>query len=312
MLLLMIFIMLRVVFLGTGGALPTVNRNPSSILVNREGELLLFDCGEGTQQQMMRARTGMMSLSSIFITHFHADHVLGIPGLLQTLSFHGRDAPLTIYGPAWVEQFVKLISLLGYCRLNFEIKAVPLEAGDTVHREGYVINAIASEHSVPSLAYALVENERPGRFDRRRAEELGVPVGPLYSRLQKGESVEVNGRLVHPNEVIGPCRRGRKLIYTGDTRPCEAIIRASKNADVLIHDGTLAQEKVDWARESLHSTAKEAADVAQKAEVQRLILTHISSRYTDDSSVLLEEAKEVFENTCVADDLVEFEVPYGK
>ncbi len=302
--------MLRVIFLGTAGALPTVNRNPSAIMVNRDGEMLMFDCGEGTQQQMMKARTGMKALSSIFISHFHADHVLGIPGLTQTMSFQGRTEPLFIYGPAGIKDFIGPLVSLGYDRLNFEVRAIRLEAGDVVEKEGYFIKAVKTEHSVPSLGYVLVEDPRPGRFDRQKAISLGIPAGPLFSRLQKGDPVEVDGRFILPVDVIGPCRSGRTIVYTGDTRPCDTILSASKDADLLIHDATLSNEMQEWARESMHSTAAEAARLGREAGVRQLVLTHISSRYSDDTGLLLKEAREIFDNVVVAEDLMIIEVPY--
>lgn len=302
--------MLRITFLGTGGSLPTRNRNPSAVMVNREGELILFDCGEGTQQQMMRAKTGMMSLSSIFVSHFHADHFLGIPGLIQTMSFLGRKEPLTIYGPEGIKEFTELFKALGYFNLKYEIRGVKLSPGDTVEGESYVIRALKTEHSIPSLGYALVENSRPGRFNREKAVELGVPPGPLFAKLQRGNPVEVDGRLVRPEEVVGIPRPGRTIVYTGDTRPCEAVLEASRNADLLIHDGSFADEMADWAKESMHSTAGEVATLAKEAGVRKLVLTHVSSRYTDDVEPILNDSKKVFENVIVAEDLMELEIPY--
>jgi len=304
------FIMLRITFLGTGGSLPTRNRNPSAVMVNREGELILFDCGEGTQQQMMRAKTGMMSLSSIFISHFHADHFLGIPGLIQTMSFMGRKEPLMIYGPAGTREFTELFKALGYFNLKYEIRGMELKPGDIVEGEGYLIRALGTEHSVPSLGYALIENLRPGRFNRERAVELGVPPGPLFAKLQKGSPVEVSGKVVKPEEVVGAPRPGRTIIYSGDTRPCEAVLEASRDADLLIHDGSFADEMADWAVESMHSTAGEVAALAMEAGVRKLVLTHISSRYTDDVEPIMKDSKKVFENVIVAEDLMELEVPY--
>jgi ribonuclease Z len=301
--------MLRVTFLGTGGSLPTPDRNPSAIMINREGELMLFDCGEGTQQQMMRAKTGMKALTSIFITHFHADHILGIPGLIQTMSFHGRTEPLKIYGPHHVHEFTRILSSLGYYKLKFEVEAIDLEPGDIIKRDGYSIHVVKTEHSVPSLGYALIEDERPGKFNRQKAIDLGVSPGPLFSKLHKGESVEVNGKTINSKEVVGKPRSGRKIVYTGDSRPCESILQISKNADLLIHDSTLTKDQQDWAIESMHSTAEEAATLAKKADVFNLVLTHLSSRYSDDSTPILDEAKIIFENTIVADDLMEIEVP---
>ncbi|MDW7731335.1 MAG: ribonuclease Z [Methanolobus sp.] len=302
--------MLRVIFLGTAGSLPTTTRNTSATMINLEGELMLFDCGEGTQQQMMRAKTGMKALSSIFISHFHADHILGIPGLIQTMSFHGRTEALRIYGPHWVHEFVRILSALGYYKLRFDIEGIDLEPGDIVKRDGYSIHAIGTEHSVPSLGYALVEEKRTGRFNREKAIELGVPPGPLFSKLHNGEAVEVDGRTILSEEVVGQARPGRKIVYSGDTRPCSGILEASRDADLLIHDGTLAKDQQEWAIESMHTTAEEAAQLAKEANVRHLILTHISSRYSDDVTPLLEEAKAVFENVSVAEDMMEIEVPY--
>lgn len=302
--------MLRVTFLGTGGSLPTRNRNPSAVMVNREGELILFDCGEGTQQQMMRAKTGMMSLSSIFISHFHADHFLGIPGLIQTMSFMGRKEPLVIYGPTHTREFTELFRALGYFNLKYEIRGVELKPGDLVEGDGYVIRALETEHSIPSLGYVLIEDMRPGRFNRERAIELGVPPGPLFAKLHRGEPVEVEGITVRPEEVVGEPRPGRTIVYTGDTRPCEAVLEASRNADLLIHDGSFADEMGDWAEESMHSTAGEVAALAKEAGVRQLVLTHISSRYSDDVEPIVKDSKKIFENVIVAEDLMEIEVPF--
>ncbi|MGI5991091.1 MAG: ribonuclease Z [Methanosarcina sp.] len=302
--------MLRIIFLGTGGSLPTRNRNPSAIMVNRKGELLLFDCGEGTQQQMMRAKTGMMNLSSIFITHLHADHFLGIPGLMQTMSFMGRKEPLLIYGPEGTREFTELFEALGYFNLKYEVRGIELKPGDLVEREEYVIRALKTEHNISSLGYALIENPRPGRFNREKAIELGIPPGPLFAKLQKGTPVEVNGKLINPEDVMGAPRPGRTVVYSGDTRPCKSILEASRNADVLIHDGSFADEMADWAEESKHSTAGEVAALAKEAGVRKLILTHISSRYTDDAEPILTDSKKIFENVIIAKDLMEIEIPY--
>jgi ribonuclease Z len=299
--------MLRVTFLGTGGTLPTPNRNPSAILINREGDAMLFDCGEGTQQQMMRAKTGM-KLKSIFITHFHADHFLGIPGLIQTMSFNGRTEPLDIYGPVWTEQFVNLLIRLGYYRLGFVINAHELEDGEVLDKGGYFIKAVATDHGIPSLGYVIEEKRRSGRFRREKAIELGVPVGPLFSKLQKGEPVTINGRKVLPSQVLGESRPGRKIVYSGDTRPCKSIEKESAGADLLIHDGTLSEELKKWALETKHSTSREAAVIAKKAKIKQLILTHISSRYSESTEPLLQDAKSVFENVKIAEELMEVEI----
>ena len=301
--------MLRVTFLGTGGSLPTPHRNPSAILVNRKGELMLFDCGEGTQQQMMRAKTGMMKLSSIFITHLHADHILGIPGLIQTMSFHGREDPLFIYAPERSFEQITYLTHIGYTRPRFDVRITELSPGDVVERDEYDVTAIRTEHNVPSIGYALFEHPRTGRFNREQAIELGVPPGPLFSRLQRGESVTVDGKTVHPDDVLGSPRPGRRIVYTGDTRPTDTVLEASRGADLLIHDSSLTHDLVDWARETMHSTAREAALLAKESGVRKLVLTHISSRYADPSPIA-EDARAVFDRVQVAKDFLEIEIPY--
>jgi ribonuclease Z len=303
--------MLRITFLGTGGSTPTPNRTPSAIAVNRKGELMLLDCGEGAQQQMMRAKTGM-KMTAIFITHFHADHVLGIPGLLQTIALQGREEPLEIYGPRYVDKFLHHLLALGYAGRSFEVKAIELKPGDVVRRGGYEIRTIKTEHNVLSIGYVLEEDKRPGRFNRERAIELGIKPGPLFAKLQSGRSITVEEKEIKPEEVLGPSRPGRKIVYTGDTRPCESVIEASKNADLLIHDSTLSEETKEYAINYMHSTALEAAEVAKEAGVRKLILTHLSARYSDleGARKLKEEARQVFENTEVASDLMTLEVGY--
>ncbi|MHC1611209.1 MAG: ribonuclease Z [Candidatus Methanospirareceae archaeon] len=303
--------MLKITFLGTGGSTPTPNRNPSAIAVNREGELMLFDCGEGTQRQMMRAKTGM-AVSSIFITHFHADHVLGIPGLLQTMALQGRKEPLEIFGPRDIDKFLYHLLSLGYVGKGFEVKAIELKPGDEVRRQKYRIKAIKTVHNVESIGYVLEEDMRPGRFNRERAIELGIKPGPLFSRLQSGHTVTVDGREIRPEQVLGPPRPGRKIVYTGDTRPCESVVEASRGADLLIHESSMSEEVKQYAIEYMHSTALEAAEVAREAGVRRLILTHISARYSDLESAmrLEEEAKSVFENVEVAKELMSMEIRY--
>jgi ribonuclease Z len=303
--------MLRITFLGTGGSTPTPNRTPSAIAMNRKGELLLFDCGEGAQQQMMRAKTGM-KISAIFITHFHADHVLGIPGLLQTMALQGREEPLEIYGPRYVDKFLHHLLALGYAGRSFEVRAIELQPGDVVRRNGYTIRTVKTEHNVVSIGYVLEEDMRPGRFNRERAIELGIKPGPLFARLQSGHSIIVDDTEIKPEQVLGPPRPGRKIVYTGDTRPCESVIEASKDADLLIHDSTLSVETQEYAIDYMHSTALEAAEVAKQAEVRKLILTHLSARYSDleGARKLKEEARQVFENTDVASDLMTIEVGY--
>jgi ribonuclease Z len=303
---------LRVTFLGTAGAVPTTERNPSGVFLNREGDCLLFDAGEGTQRQMMRFGTGF-SVSDVFLTHLHGDHVYGLPGLLETLDFNDRAEPLTIHTPRRTREDVT--ALLTACggSPSFPVHVAGVGPGETaIAAEDYEVRAFATDHRTTSVGYALIEEDRKGRFDRERAEELGVPVGPKFSRLHEGEPVELeDGTVVEPDQVVGRPRPGRRVVYTGDTRPCQSAIDVAADADLLIHDATFGSEYADRARDTGHATAREAAAVANAAGATRLVLTHVSSRYAGDASVLAREASEAFDGEArVAHDGLEIEVPY--
>jgi ribonuclease Z len=301
--------MIRVTFLGTAASRPTVGRNVSSIVIQRLGELLMFDCGEGTQRQMMRYGTGF-GVHDIFFTHMHADHLLGLPGLLRTMGLQGREEPMRLYCGKGDGRVLDQAVHLGLERITFETAIHELVPGDTVPHDGYDIVAFRTRHGRHSLGYALVEHGRLGRFDPLRARELGVPEGPLFGRLHRGETVEVDGRTITPDLVVGPPRPGRRLVYTGDTRPVKATIEHAAGADLLIHEATFAHDEADRARETGHSTAREAARVAREAGARRLILTHLSPRYGLDPDVLVREARAVFPDTEVARDGMEMEVPF--
>ena len=302
--------LLKVTFLGTAGTIPSPNRNPSSILIQFEGIRLLFDCGEGTQRQMMIAKTGF-KIDSVFVTHTHTDHFVGLFGLIETLSLNERTEKLRVFVPEEEVDFVTtLFRMFGYQNLNYPIEVVGLKDGDEVNFGKFKVVAFKTDHIVPSLGYALIERDRPGKFDRAKAEALGIPPGPLYSKLVRGESVVVNGRVVTPDMVVGPKRKGRKVVYTGDTRPIERTVEISRDADLLIHDASFTSDLQDWAIQSKHSTAREAAEIAKKANVRMLILTHVSARYSKDATPLLKEAREVFENVRVAEDFMSLEVKY--
>ncbi len=286
--------LLRVTFLGTSAAAPTLHRNVSGIAVKADADLLLFDCGEGSQRQMIRYGTGF-SVSAVFFTHFHADHYLGIIGFLRTLGMGGREQPLTLYGPLSARKVLDTAIHLGVERLAFPVDIQELKAGEEVKRGGYLVRAVRVDHRVNALGYVLQEDTRPGRFDLNVAKTLGVPPGPAYGKLQKGESITLeDGRVVEPSQVLGPSRRGRKLVISGDTRPCAAMIEAAKGADVLIHEATFSDEEQERALETRHSTAREAGKVAAEAQVKRLVLTHFSSRHDVDPEPLVAQAKEAF------------------
>ena len=297
---------LDVVFLGTGGSVPTARRSTASVLVRRGGERLLFDCGEGTQRQMQRS-TGLVQLDQIFLTHYHLDHWLGLPGLLKTYELHGRERPLAIAGPRGLTELFKILApVIG--RLSYELELRELEMGDAVELQDAVVDPFDVEHSARAVGYALVERHRPGRFDPEEATRLGVEPGPAFSALQRGEAVSGSDGEVSPGQVMGEARQGRKLVITGDTRPCEMTRLAAHEAQLLVHDGSFADEETERAAETGHSTAREAARLAAEAQVEMLALVHISSRY--NIAAVLEEAREEFDAIEAPRDFDIVEIPF--
>lgn len=302
--------MIRVTFLGTAAARPTVRRNVSAIAIQREGDAFLLDCGEGTQRQMMRYGTGF-SVRDVFVTHLHADHFLGITGLLRTMALQGRTDPLRIFGPPSSRGTLEQAVSLGVDRVPFPLTIEELRAGDRVEYGEYDVVAFPADHRMSALGYAFVERERLGRFDVERARALGVPEGRLFGKLHMGEAVEVDGRRVEPADVVGPPRPGRVVVYTGDTRPSEETLEIAEGASLLIHEATFGNEEAERADQTYHSTAQGAAELASKAGVRRLCLTHVSARYSDDPSVLEAEAREAFPGAVVARDGFSVEIPHN-
>lgn len=302
---------LDVVFLGTSASMPTAQRAPAGLLVRRGGERLLFDCAEGTQRQLQRSTVGLVDLEEIFLTHFHADHFLGLPGMLKTFALRGRDElPLTVYGPSGTKAlFGALRPFIG--RLPYPLELVELAPGDLLERSEYDLEAFPVEHGVEAIGYALVEHERPGRFDVAAADALGVPPGRERGVLQAGEPLTLpSGAVVTPDEVLGPARPGRKLVISGDTAPSPHVVQAAHGADVLVHEATFGKEEQERARETLHATAAEAAEVARLAGVRLLALTHVSTRYFGGE--LRDEAREVFPEVVVPRDFDVVEIPFAE
>ena len=301
---------MRITFLGTAAARPTVGRNTSSLIVQREGDVMMFDCGEGTQRQMMRYGTGF-TFSDIFFSHLHADHFLGVIGLLRTLGLQAREEPVDLWTPRGSSDILRQAVELGVERVPFEVRIHELGPGDAVPRGAYDVVTYRTQHRGGlSLGYAVVEHPRLGRFDAQKAREMGIPEGPLWGRLHHGEPVEVDGRVFRPDEVVGPARPGRKVVYSGDTRPSRATREIARGADLLIHEATFAHDELERAQHTGHATAREAAEVAAAAGVLRLALTHFSPRYADDPRVLEREARAVFPETVAAYDGLVIEVPY--
>lgn len=297
---------LSLVFLGTGGSVPTARRATACLMLRRGGERLLFDCCEGAQRQMHRS-TGLVQLDEIYITHYHADHYLGLPGLLRTYQLQDRDRPLAVYGPPGLKDLFKSIRrIVG--KPSYGLELVELDAGEAVRRDGYEIRPFPVEHRVHAYGYALVEDDRPGRFDPEAAKRLGVKSGPDFGRLQRGEEVKGADGPVRPEDVMGEARAGRSVVISGDSVPCQETAAASRDADVLVHDGSFATDEAERAAETGHSTAREAAVLARDAGVKLLALVHASSRYK--VSDLLNEAREVIPNAVAPRDFDLVEVPF--
>ena len=296
---------LSVFFAGTGGSVPTARRGLPALLVRRGGDRLLFDCGEGTQRQLVRS-VGLPEVDAVFITHFHADHWLGLPGMLKTFDLRGREKPLIVHGPSGLRELMGAMRRV-YGRLSYEVTLEELETTAVVHRDGYDVAAFPVEHRVvAALGYALVEGERPGEFDPEQAARLGVSAGPAFGRLQRGETVDG----VAPEQVLGPPRPSRKLVISGDTAPCQTVAVAAHEADLLVHEATFLDEEAGRAAETGHSTASQAAALARDASVRLLTLTHLSTRYAGHE--VRDEARAVFDATVVPRDFDTIEIPFAE
>jgi len=302
---------LSVRFLGTSASRPTVERNVTSLAIRRGGETILFDCGEGTQRQMMRYGVSF-NVADIFFTHMHADHILGVIGLVRTMALQGRTDPMRLYGPPKSEKLLRQAVTLGSDKQHFPISYIEMSPDQPLERDGYDIVPYSVDHGgAVALGLAIVERTRLGRFNPDIARAMGIPEGPLWGQIHKGSEISLaDGRVVHPSELVGPTRAGRKLVFTGDARPSDATIELAKDADLLIHEATFADEEAALAIETGHSTAREAATVAQRAAVKRLVLTHISSRYSRDVQELAQEARSVFPSAVIARDGMEIAIPF--
>jgi ribonuclease Z len=296
---------LSLFFAGTGGSVPSPRRGLPAILVRRGGDRLLFDCGEGTQRQLMRS-AGLADLDCVFITHFHADHWLGLPGMLKSFALRERDQPLSVYGPKGLRRMMD-DTLFIYGRLPYELSVFEMEPDQTVPFDGYEVVAVAVSHRrANAYGYALVEDSRPGHLDPALAQRLGVTPGPDFGRLTRGETVAG----VRPEQVMGPTREGRKIVISGDTSPCEMLRLAAHEADVLVHEATFAEEERERADQTGHSTARQAARVALEAKARLLALTHISTRYPGGD--LCEEARSIFPATEAPRDFDTIDVPFSE
>jgi ribonuclease Z len=301
---------LEVCFLGTGASWPTAQRGLSCVGVKRGAEVILFDCGEGSQRQIQRSGLSYQQVTQIFLTHYHGDHCFGVPGLLKTMALNERDKPLWLYGPRGLFRMVDAWRQMGGVPKSFAVEVQEVAPGDVIERDDYTVEVHDADHSVRNVAYALQENERPGRFDKPGALALGIPEGPLFGRLQRGQAVTLDdGRTIEASVVLGPPRSGRRVVYSGDSQPCDALIEAARNADLFICEATFTMDLKQRAREVKHMCAAEAAGIARAAGARRLALTHISPRF-DDATPVAEEARAVFAESFVVNDLDVVKVPY--
>ena len=299
---------LDVIFLGTAGSVPTPHRITSATLIRRGGERLLVDCGEGVQRRLMQSAAGLSDIEVVLLTHLHADHYLGLPGLLKTFDLRERTAPLALYGPPGTRALLRALQpIVG--RLAFPFVAVDIDPGDEVACDGYRLQAVPTVHRVPSIGWALVEDDRPGRFDVAEARRRGVPEGPLFGRLQHGEDVTLDdGTVVRATDIVGEDRGGRRIVISGDTRPCDGVLAAALGADLLVHEATFLDQERERARDTKHSTAREAAELAAEAGVALLALIHLSTRYPPRA--VKDEARAVFANAHAPRDLDLAELPF--
>jgi ribonuclease Z len=303
---------LSIRFLGTSASRPTIERGVASVAVVRDGETLLVDCGEGTQRQMMRYGISF-ALGDIFFTHFHTDHFLGLLGLLRTLTLQARAEPLRLWGPKGTHAMLKRAEGLGVERLSFPLEVSEVTPLTPIARKGYSILPFPVDHRAgAAVGYALIEDIRRGRFNPETARELGIPEGPLWGQIAKGESVTLaDGRTIEASALVGPTRSGRRLVITGDTRPCDATVEASVGADLIVHEATFGDDEAARALETGHSTAREAAGVAARAGARRLVLTHFSARYSRDPGELEGQAREVFAAVTCSRDGMEVDIPFS-
>jgi len=301
---------LHVIFLGTGGSVPTVERSLPAMLVQRQGEQLMFDCGEGVQRQMVKAKVGFHKKIKIFVSHMHGDHVLGLPGLLQTMTLLDRQRKLEVYGPEGIKQFLESVRESLQFGLTFPVEIHEVyDAGVVCEEKEYKVEAVWSNHVVSGLAYAFVEKLRPGKFYPEKAMVLGVPEGELWSKLQHGDKIKLaDGRVVRPEDVMGLPRKGRKIVYSGDTRPFKDFVKFAAGADLIVHEATFDDSLSEKAEVDGHSTPSQAGQQAKKAKAKKLVLNHISARYAD-AELLLEQAQKVFKETLVAEDFMVLELP---
>ncbi|MBP3041464.1 ribonuclease Z [Bacillaceae bacterium Marseille-Q3522] len=302
-----------ILFLGTGAGIPAKLRNVSAIalkLLEERKAIWLFDCGEGTQQQILQTSIKPRKIEKIFITHMHGDHIYGLPGLLSSRSFQGGESTVNIYGPKGIKDYVEISLKSSGTFLRYPLIITEIEEGVIFNDEQFTVEAHMLDHGLPSYGYRITEKDRPGTLLADKLIAAGIKPGPIYKKIKNGEDVITeDGVTINANQFIGPEKKGRIVTILGDTRECSSRYTLAKEADFLVHEATFAKADHDLAHEYFHSTTAQAAELAKKAAVRRLCLTHISSRYDrKEWKILLNEAKEIFPNTVMAEDFKEFSI----
>ncbi len=295
-------------FLGTGSGLPSKQRNVSSLAIrflNEKSAQWLFDCGEATQHQLLKSPISLAKIEKIFITHLHGDHIFGLPGLLCSRSAQGATTPLTIFGPDGIQTYVETSLAISKSFLSYKIEYVTVEEGLIYNDSSLSVSAKLLDHVIPSYAYKIEEADKPGKLNVDKLRREGVEPGPIYKRLKDGEVVTLpDGRTLDGKDYVGPPIKGRVVVIAGDTRPLDSLISFANEADLLIHEGTFRSDKKEDANEFGHSTIRDAATLAKRANVKKLIITHVSSRYANEEKELLDEARAIFTNCEIAYDLM--------
>lgn len=303
---------MQLYFLGTGAGMPSRHRNVTSVALDlteeKEG-IWLFDCGEGTQQQLLKSPLKMSKINKLFVTHLHGDHIYGLPGFLTSRGYQGGTSPFTLYGPKGIRKFIETAFSISDARVDYELNIVEIEPGMVMKEDNYTVYADRLDHRIESFGYRIEERDKPGCLDAEQLKKLGVPNGPLYGRMKKGETIVLeDGRELRGSDFLGPGFHGRVVVILGDTRYCEAAEKLAKKADVVVHEATFGKERSDLAKEYFHATAEQAATIAKDAGAHSLILTHISQRYQDQAEPLLKEARQIFAATYLAHDFWGFTI----
>lgn len=307
---------MQITFLGTSSGVPTRSRNVSSIALRlpQRAEVWLFDCGEGTQHQILRSDVKISQITRIFITHMHGDHIYGLMGLLASCGLAGNPTRIDIYGPPKLEEYLRSAGKYSQTHFSYPVKVHTVQPGVVFEDDEFTVSCLPLTHRVPAFGYRVTEKDKPGRFNVERAIELGIPSGPLYGKLKRGEVITLpDGRTISGAELCGQTQAGRKFVYCTDTIYCDNAVRLAQDADVLVHEATFAHQDAELAYQRLHSTSTMAAQVALGAQVKHLIMTHFSPRYAPGNPIVLDdlltEAKAIFPNTTMAHDFLTHEIP---